>query len=325
MPTVGIKKEAICKALDRNYTDEEFDELCFEYGLELDEVTSDYEAIVKEQGEEKAKGADTSVIYKLDIPANRYDLLCLEGISRGLNVFLSRMKPPVYEALEPSTGCRQRLVVDPSTECIRPYAVAAVLRNITFTPERYASFIELQDKLHQNLCRQRTLVAIGTHDLDTIQGPFVYKALPPQDIKFKPLNKEKEYTAVELMELYSDSPVYPVIYDAKGVVLSMPPIINGDHSKITLNTRNVFIEMTATDMTKARIALDILVTMFSEHCDAPFKIEKAEVVSPDGLQIYPILPYREEKVYAPALNHKVGISESHDKIANSLSRMCFTR
>jgi len=45
---------------------------------------------VKEQGEEKAKGADTSVIYKLDIPANRYDLLCLEGISRGLNVFLSR-------------------------------------------------------------------------------------------------------------------------------------------------------------------------------------------------------------------------------------------
>jgi phenylalanyl-tRNA synthetase beta subunit len=27
----------------------------------------------------------------------------------------------------------------------------------------------LQDKLHQNLCRQRTLVAIGTHDLATIK------------------------------------------------------------------------------------------------------------------------------------------------------------
>lgn len=36
------------------------------------------------------------------------------------------------------------------------------------------SFIDLQDKLHQNICRRRTLVAIGTHDLDTIQGPFTY-------------------------------------------------------------------------------------------------------------------------------------------------------
>lgn len=36
----------------------------------------------------------------------------------------------------------------------------------------YASFIDLQDKLHQNLCRMRKFVAIGTHDLDTIEGPF---------------------------------------------------------------------------------------------------------------------------------------------------------
>jgi len=46
------------------------------------------------------------------------------------------------------------------------------------------SFIDLQDKLHQNICRRRTLVAIGTHDLDTIEGPFTYdvrsmESLPP--------------------------------------------------------------------------------------------------------------------------------------------------
>lgn len=48
-------------------------------------------------------------------------------------------------------------------------------------------------------------MAIGTHDLDTIQGPFVYDALPPSDIKFKALNQQKETTASELMELYSVS------------------------------------------------------------------------------------------------------------------------
>jgi phenylalanyl-tRNA synthetase beta chain len=77
-----------------------------------------------------------------------------------------------------------------------------VLRNVKFTPRSYASFIDLQDKLHQNLCRRRQLVAIGTHDLDTIEGPFRYEARSPKDIKFIPLNKEKEYTAEELMTVY---------------------------------------------------------------------------------------------------------------------------
>ncbi len=141
--------------------------------------------------------------------------------------------------------------------------MAAVLRGVRFDKSRYNSFIDLQDKLHQNLCRKRSLVAIGTHDLDTVQGPFTYEALAPESIRFRPLNQTQEFTAVQLMELYSgdshlrhylpiirDSPVYPVIKDSNGVVLSLPPIINGNHSKITLDTTNVFIECTATDLTK---------------------------------------------------------------------------
>ena len=54
----------------------------------------------------------------------------------------------------------------------------------------------------------------------------------------------------QYLPIIRDSPVYPVITDADGVVLSMPPIINGHHSRITLATRNVFIECTATDLTK---------------------------------------------------------------------------
>ena len=46
--------------------------------------------------------------------------------------------------------------------------------------------------------------------------------------------------------------MYPVIYDTRRTVLSLPPIINGAHSAINLATRNVFIECTATDLTKVR-------------------------------------------------------------------------
>ncbi|XP_066352965.1 phenylalanine--tRNA ligase beta subunit, cytoplasmic-like [Miscanthus floridulus] len=79
--------------------------------------------------------------------------------------------------------------VKPETSKIRPYVVCAVLRGVTFDEARYNSFIDLQDKLHQNICRKRTLVAIGTHDLDTLQGPFSYEALPPHEINFVPLKQ----------------------------------------------------------------------------------------------------------------------------------------
>ncbi|OWF46695.1 phenylalanine--tRNA ligase beta subunit-like [Mizuhopecten yessoensis] len=326
MPTIAVNKEQLFKSLGKTYTFEEFNVLCFEFGLEAEEP----------EEEELKQNPELASEFKVDIPANRYDLLCIEGLTRALKVFLEKIKAPRYEALEPNGDQLQELTVLPSTAQVRPYAVAAVLRNITFTPERYKSFISLQDKLHQNLCRRRTLVAIGTHDLDTIKGPFLYDARPPADIKFKALNQEREMTAPELMALYStdnqlkhflpiiqDKPVYPVIYDQNGVVLSMPPIINGDHSKITCDTRNVFIECTATDLTKAKVVIDTLVAMFCEYCDKPFTVEKAKVTMPDGSSaFYPELGYRMENVSVDIINRNVGIKITPEETARLLTRMC---
>ncbi|XP_053164655.1 phenylalanine--tRNA ligase beta subunit isoform X2 [Hemicordylus capensis] len=336
MPTVSVKRDLLFQALGRHYTDEEFDELCFEFGLELDEITSEKDIISKEQGDGKAEGASEIIIYKIDVPANRYDLLCLEGLVRGLQVFKERIRSPRYKRIIPPNGEIQRLTITEETSQVRPYAVAAVLRNITFVKDRYDSLIDLQEKLHQNICRKRSLVAIGAHDLDTVTGPFTYTAKPPSEIKFKPLNQDKEYSASEIMELYrtdchirhylhiiENEPLYPVIYDSNGVVLSMPPIINGDHTKISLNTRNVIIECTATDLTKAKIVLDILVTMFSEYCQRPFTAEAVEVTYPNGKSyIFPELAYRKEKIKPDIMNKKIGISETPSSLAKLLTRMC---
>ena len=44
--------------------------------------------ILREQGSDQhAQNASEEVIYRIDIPANRYDLLCLEGLVRGLLIF----------------------------------------------------------------------------------------------------------------------------------------------------------------------------------------------------------------------------------------------
>ena len=42
--------------------------------------------------------------------------------------------------------------------------------------------------------------------------------------------------------------------------------------------RNVFIECTCTDLTKGKIVLDTLVTMFSQYTETPFVIEPVETV-----------------------------------------------
>jgi phenylalanyl-tRNA synthetase beta chain len=138
-----------------------------------------------------------------------------------MRIFLQKDKKPLYRLVPPKSG--QLLVmnvspdvgftclvlddflVNPShqqTARIRPYFAGAILRNIRFTPRSYASFIDLQDKLHQNIGRRRQLVSIGTHDLDTIEAPFRYEARPPKDINFVPLNKSQAYDASELMTLY---------------------------------------------------------------------------------------------------------------------------
>ncbi|CAI5443266.1 unnamed protein product [Caenorhabditis angaria] len=302
MPTVGIKKLLLDKHFNRIYSEKEFDELCFEYGLELDEITSEKAAVEKERGTNAATDLNDQEVYKIDIPANRYDLLSVEGLSRAIRIFKQEIPPPKYTfAPIPKSGL-QKIIVKKETATIRSFVVGAVLRNIQFDADNFASFIDLQDKLHQNICRKRTLVAIGTHDLDTIQGPFEYRAEAPKDIKFRPLNQTKGYTAEELMTLYSSDshlkaylpiiqnhPKYPVIYDSKGIVCSMPPIINGEHSKITLNTKNVLIEATATDKQKAFVVLDTIVTLFSQYCAKPFEVEQVEVVYEESgeKELYP--------------------------------------
>uniref|UniRef100_A0A0A9Y0Q5 Phenylalanine--tRNA ligase beta subunit n=1 Tax=Lygus hesperus TaxID=30085 RepID=A0A0A9Y0Q5_LYGHE len=339
MPTISVKRDLLFKALGQSFTDEEFGFLCFDYGLELDDVTSERQMLQKEQGAVIGKDVSDEIIYRIDIPANRYDLLCLEGLVTALLVFQKKIPYPNYRVQLPANPkSLQRLKILPDTAKIRPYAVSAVLRDVTFTAESYASFIDLQDKLHQNVARKRTLVAIGTHDLDTIQGPFTYDALPPKDIKFKPLNQTKEFSAPELMEFYSthaqlkqylpiirDSPVYPIIKDANGVVLSLPPIINGDHSKITLQTKNVFIEVTATDLHKAHIALDTLVTAFSCYCNTKYIVEPVEVEWVDNSKHRtPELKYRKEIINAKKANKFIGSNVNAGDLATMLTKMCLS-
>jgi len=59
---------------------------------------------------------------------------------------------------------------------------------------------------------------------------------------------EKDNKMKKFLPILKPFEKYPVFYDQDRQVLSLPPIINSEKTKITLDTKNVFIEITGTDI-----------------------------------------------------------------------------
>lgn len=167
----------------------------------------------------------------------------------------------------------------------------------------------------------------------------MYDAKSPADIKFVPLDKTEEMDANRLMEFYEkdshlrdflpiirDSPVYPVITDANNVVCSLPPIINGDHSKIKLTTKNVLIESTATDYTRALMALNCLIASFSEYCAEPFVVEDIEIVyeHENRTDITPQFKTNKFVANIDTINKVGSINVNAEQACNLLQKMCLS-
>jgi phenylalanyl-tRNA synthetase beta chain len=305
MPTLAVAKTYLFGLLfgeveGAKYTQEQFDNLCFEFGVELDEVTSQREIFRKEHAvklqdpaqkkalEKQLLAITDEELYKIDTPANRYDLLCAEGMAMALRVFKGAIPNPNFRVLPATT----MLTVKPSVRNVREFVVCAVLRNITFNQSSYNSFIDFQEKLHGGLARKRTLASVGTHDMDKVKGPFTFQCVPKEQVNFVPLNQEKmmrcageglaEFYAADrhiskYVPLISKLEKYPVIMDAEETIMSLPPIINSHHSRITKDTKNIFIECTAPDYHKASMLVDQIVTAFSEYCEDKFTVEAVDV------------------------------------------------
>ena len=175
-----------------------------------------------------------------------------------------------------------------------------------------------------------------THDLDTLSAPFTYEGLTHEDISFVPLNQEKLLNGKQLMEFYDkdknigkylhiirDNDRYPYMLDSNRTVASLPPIINSNHSKITLDTKNVFIDITGTDRTKTDIVLNQVVAMFSAYCETPFEIEPVQVISEHNgeSRITPNVTPRLAQAEIEYINSCTGLNYDAQGICDLLKKM----
>jgi len=255
-------------------------------------VTFDYKDFVNLLGKKISKkeivsklpmiGADLDRIEKDEISIeffpDRPDLSSVEGIVRAAKSFFSyKTGLKKYDVKESDI----KIKVDPSVKKVRPYIVTALVKNVEMTDELIKSLMELQEKLHLGLGRNRKKVAIGVHNFEPVEPPFVYKAVDPDSVQFVPLNKVESMTMAEILKKHEKGIDYahildgfdkhPIIFDKNKNVLSYPPIINGTLTEVTPFTTELFIDVTGTDKKAINYALNIVVTALSERGADIFK------------------------------------------------------
>ncbi len=227
---------------------------------------------------DKVEGESISVEFFPDRP----DLLSVEGLARAMRSFLGIEKGmKKYDVAPPSIS----LEIDDSVNEVRPFVSAAVLRDVRMSEDFIVSMMELQEKLHFSIGKDRKKMAIGLHNFDAVTPPFTYRAVKPDEISFVPLGETVEMNLDEILQkhdkgikyahLVEKFDKYPVIIDSNKHVLSFPPIINGELTAVDLFTENLFVDVTGTDANAVDSALNIIATAIAERGG---KLEMVKVI-----------------------------------------------
>ncbi|MBN1762256.1 MAG: phenylalanine--tRNA ligase subunit beta [Methanomicrobia archaeon] len=201
---------------------------------------------------------------------NRPDLFSVEGVARTLRQFLD-LEPGLVSYPVGKSGIE--LTVDESVLNVRPYVVSGVVRNLQFDSRGIESLMLLQEQLHRGLGRNRKNVSVGVHDLSKVKPPFTYLAVDPS-FSFVPLDYDEEMTMAEILErhpkgigyryILEGKDKYPLILDSEGNVLSFPPIINGELTRVTESTTELFLDVTGLNE-HVSMALNIIAAALAER------------------------------------------------------------
>lgn len=247
---------------------------------------------------------------KVEFFPNRPDNLSVEGVARSFKGFIGQeVGFPDYKVEESG----EYVTVDEEVAAIRPYIGFAKIDNVDFSGDKLKYIMDFQENLHWVIGRDRKKVAIGIHNADVVNGPFKYIATPKDANAFVPLEKDSEMTPDEILtehdkgkdyaHLIEDFDKYPLILDKDDNVLSMPPIINGELTKIKEDTHNIIVDVTGTDEKAVNQSLNIICSSFAE---VGGQIKSMEVKYEDKTIVTPDLTPQEMNVHVDTANELIG-------------------
>lgn len=239
-------------------------------------------------------------VVRMELLAVRPDIFDPAGLARALRGILEiETGLPQYE-LGPVCA---RLRIDDSVrreESLRPHIACAVIEGLRFDDDRIKILMKLQENLHWALGRDRKHASIGVYDLDALGAAggdgvldLEYTTVEPE-FSFTPLGFDVPQSCREILgthpkgrayaHLLAGFDRYPLLRRASGAVLSMPPVINSDETKVHLGTTRLFIDVTGSGRRITQRTLNILVTSLLEMDGAArlFAVELTNATTEEG-------------------------------------------
>ena len=224
--------------------------------------------------------------------SNRPDLWSCEGIARQIRIKLQGAAS-AYPFFKPTPRPKRRIQVMQGLERVRPYIAACTAVGYKMTGEGLAQLVQTQEKLADIFGRKRRTISIGLYRLPQIVFPVTYTLVKPEEVRFTPLGVEEKMSPREVLAVHPKGLEYgpilaghdrlPLLMDEEGQVLSLPPIINSrEIGEVRVGDRELFVEVTGTDLPMVLLTLNILAVNLA---DRGATIEAVEVAYPYATEL----------------------------------------
>lgn len=359
MPVIGISVSRLHELLRSDVSEDRVEQLLDWLGCDVDAVAevrrlrsrhSDYVIELKpqetiplsdphsgfasEQWEEVWEAAGTERQVLLELLPVRPDLFDAGGLARALRGYLG-LETGLQDYHPQVSGWRVEVdprITDPRYG--RPLVQMALIRNLVIDDNMLRSIMKLQEGLHWALCRDRKFASIGTYDLDRLSGPIKYTLVDPDKFRFTPLfwaqrepvsprtMLEEHKKGMEYARLLEGLEAYPALLDSAGLVLSLPPVINAEETKVTANTRNFLVDVTGPNEPIVTKALAILASSMVEmDPTGQATLETVEIVYPDRTETTPAMATERFEVDPVRASRLLGIELSREDCARLLGNM----
>ena len=302
MPTITLERGRFSYFVSRDLSVEEMAKWLPWLGTDTEEVGTDY--------------------VKIEYNPNRVDFCSYSGVARAYRGLMG------WETGMPTFTLKQGKIplrVDKSVAEVRPYVVSAVVRDLKIDYDAIRELMEMQEALHWMIGRDRKKASIGVHNLDAVTPPFSYVTCAPDEIKFIPLDKTEPMTPQEVLEKHDKGMAYkgevdwasryPLILDSNGDVLSFPPIINGELTRVVEDTKNLFIDVTGTELNAISRSLNVLVTALA---DMGGKVETVPVEYFNRTLVTPDLTPQKMRLHTAYSNERLGLNFSDAETIEAL-------
>jgi phenylalanyl-tRNA synthetase beta chain len=238
----------------------------------------------------------------LSVTPDRLDLLSEAGLSlhiAGVTEAASGL-PLVREVAHPPARV---VTVDRSVGRLRPYIAAVALESPDggsgLEEGTLAEAIRFQELLHATIGRDRRTASLGIYPLERLDFPLTYSLEPLSDVRFVPLDSAEEVAASAFFDRHPMASRYGALgrhadscltlRDARGTVLSLPPILNGRTAgEARVGDRSLLLEATGTRERAVQEALGLLLVVFAARgwCVAPVAISGPGSEPSDGTDRY---------------------------------------